>query len=99
MFRTNFSGHNKIWERHKKLGGPALECPAPWLGAWSFERTWRPKGMTVMARAMGATLTGTQKLPNKNLFVTWCFFNLYFAPHTTINCKAASTQRPYLTHK
>jgi len=42
MFKTNFSGHNKIREGHKKiLGGPARECLAPCLGAWSFEQKWR----------------------------------------------------------
>jgi len=41
MFKTNFSGHNKIREGHKKLGVPARECLAPWLGAWFFERKWR----------------------------------------------------------
>jgi len=30
-------------------------------------------------------------------FVTYSFFN-YFSPHTTINCKAASTQCLYLMH-
>ena len=30
----------------------------------------------------------------KSKFVTCSFFNLYFAPHTTINCTAASIQRP-----
>jgi len=25
-------------------------------------------------------------------------FNLYFAPHAFINCKAASTPRPHLNH-
>jgi len=31
MFKTNFSGRNKIWEGHKTTWGPAPECPAPWL--------------------------------------------------------------------
>ena len=26
MYKTNFSGHNKIWG-DKKLGGTAAECP------------------------------------------------------------------------
>jgi len=41
MLKTNFSGHNKIREGHRKVGGPACECLAPWLEAWSFERKWR----------------------------------------------------------
>jgi len=41
--------------------------------------------MAGMARAVGATLAGAQKLQ----FLTCCFFNLYFAPYTTINCSAA----------
>jgi len=28
MFKTNFSGHKKLWSA-KKLGGPARECLAP----------------------------------------------------------------------
>jgi len=47
--------------------------------------------MAGMARAMGA-----QKLLGKNQTVTCSFFNLYFAPHTVINCTAASIQRPLL---
>jgi len=49
-----------------------------------------------MARAMCATLTGTQKLLGKNYISNYRFLNVYFEPHTTINCNAASTQRPYL---
>jgi len=54
--------------------------------------------MAGMGRATGATLTGAQKVLKLKL-VTYWFFKLYFAPHTTINCKAASKQRPYLMHK
>jgi len=31
----------------------------------------------------------------KSKFVTCSFFNLYFAPHTAINCTTASIQRPF----
>jgi len=51
---------------------------------------WRIWGMAGMARAMGATVMGAQK----SEFVNCSSFNLYFAPHTTINCAAASIQRP-----
>jgi len=55
--------------------------------------------MASMTHALGVVLTGVQKLLDKNLkFVIYSFLNLYLAPHTTINCKAVSTQRPYLTH-
>jgi len=27
MFKTNFSGHNKIWEGHKQIGGPCPQMP------------------------------------------------------------------------
>jgi len=50
--------------------------------------------MAGMARTMGATLAGAQKLQ----LVTCSFFNLYFSPHTTINCTAAPTQCPYLMY-
>jgi len=39
MFKTIFSGHDKIWEGHKKVGGPAPECPAPWLARGLVLRT------------------------------------------------------------
>jgi len=29
MLKTNFSGHNKIREGHKKLGGSCLRMPRP----------------------------------------------------------------------
>ena len=47
---------------------------------------------------MGATLTGAQKLLGKIKIFIYSFFNLYFAPHAFINCKAASTPRPHLKH-
>jgi len=52
--------------------------------------------MASMAHAMGATLTGAQKLLGKIKIFIYCFFSLYFAPHAFINCKAASTPRPHL---
>jgi len=52
--------------------------------------------MAVMARAMGATLTGRKKFSVKIKVFIYSFLNLYFAPHVFINCKAASTLRPYL---
>jgi len=51
--------------------------------------------MAGMAHAMGATLTGKQKLK----FVVCGFCNLYFASHTTTNCKASSIQRLYLMQR
>jgi len=51
--------------------------------------------MAGMARAMGTTLTGTQTCLAKIKFVICSYWNLYFGPHITINCKAASTQHPY----
>ena len=51
-----------------------------------------------MAHAMGATLTGAQKLLGKMEIFIYSFFNLYFTPHAFINCKAASTRRPNLKH-
>ena len=54
--------------------------------------------MAGMAHAMGATLTGSQKLLGKIKMFIYSFFNLYFAPHAFINCKAASTPRPHLKH-
>jgi len=54
--------------------------------------------MAGMAHAMGATLTGAQKLLRKIKIFIASFFNLYFAPHAFINCKAASTPRPHLKH-
>jgi len=42
---------------------------------------------------MGATLTGAQKLLGKIKICICSLLNLYFAPHATINCKTASTQR------
>jgi len=46
--------------------------------------------MAGMARAIGATLRGAQKLLGKFKNYIYNFLNLYFAPHTIINCKAAS---------
>jgi len=54
--------------------------------------------MAGMAHAMGATLTGAQKLLGKIKILISSFFNLYFAPRAFINCKAASTPRPHLKH-
>jgi len=49
--------------------------------------------MTGMACAMGASLAGCAKSAwEKLIFVTYRFFSLYFAPHTTINYKVASIQ-------
>ena len=45
-----------------------------------------------------APLTGAQKLLGKIKIFIYSFLNLYFAPHAFINCKAASTPRPYLKH-
>jgi len=39
-----------------------------------------------------------QKLLGKIKIFIYSFFNLYFAPHAFINCKAASTPRPHLKH-
>jgi len=50
-----------------------------------------------MAHVMGATLTG-RKIDGKIKIFIYSSFNLYFAPHAFINCKAASTPRPYLKH-
>ena len=42
----------------------------------------------------GRHFDGSAKIAwQKSKFVTCSFFNLYFAPHTTINCTAASIQR------
>jgi len=41
---------------------------------------------------------GAQKLLGKTQNLFYSFLNLYFAPHAFINCKAASTPRPYLQH-
>jgi len=51
--------------------------------------------MAGMAHAMGTSLTGEQKLK----FVVCGFCNLYFASHTTTNCKASSTQLLYLLQR
>jgi len=50
-----------------------------------------------MAHAMGTTLTG-RKNAGKIKILIYSSFNLYFAPHAFINCKAAPTPRPYLKH-
>jgi len=54
--------------------------------------------MAGMAHAMGATLTGAQKLLGKIKIFIYSYLNLYFATHAFMNCKAASTPRPYLKH-
>jgi len=54
--------------------------------------------MAGMAHGIGAALTEAQKLLAKMKIFIYRFSNLCFAPHTFINCKAASTQRPYLMH-
>ena len=41
---------------------------------------------------------GAQKLLGKIKIFVDSFFNLYFAPHAFIYCKAASTPRPHLKH-
>jgi len=48
--------------------------------------------MAGMARAMGATLTTSLA---KIKHVICSYWNLYFGPHATINCKPASTQHLY----
>jgi len=53
--------------------------------------------MAGMGHAMGATLTGAQKLLGKIKIFIYSFLNLN-APHAFINCKAASTPRPHLKH-
>jgi len=50
-----------------------------------------------MAHAMGTTLTGRKTAGKIKIFI-YSSFNLYFAPYAFINCKAASTPRPYLKH-
>jgi len=39
--RQIFLDTTKLGRGTKNLGGPARECLAPWLGAWSFELKWR----------------------------------------------------------
>jgi len=41
---------------------------------------------------------GRKNRLSKSKICSYSFLNLYFAPHTFTNCKAASTQRPYLMH-
>ena len=41
---------------------------------------------------------GAQKLLGKIKIFIYSFFDLCFAPHAFINCKAASTPRPHLKH-
>jgi len=50
--------------------------------------------MADMARAVGATLSGEQKLLGKKSNFVYSFLNLYFALHTTINNNDASTRVP-----
>ena len=47
-----------------------------------------------MASAMGATFRGAQKLLGTIKIFIYSFLNLYFGPHTTINCEA--TQRTHI---
>ena len=42
MFKTNFSGHNKIWDTHKKFGGTAPNSPL-WLQACVKNRIAEPE--------------------------------------------------------
>jgi len=50
-----------------------------------------------MTSANGCHFDGHAEVAWKKLkFVTYCFFNLYFVLHTTINCTAVSTQRSYV---
>ena len=45
----------------------------------------------------GRHLEGSTNIAwHKLKFIICSFFNLNFAPHATINCTSASTQRPYL---
>ena len=39
--RQIFLDTAKLGRGTKKLGVPARECLAPWLGTWSFKRKWR----------------------------------------------------------
>jgi len=52
--------------------------------------------MAGIARAMGANLWGAQNCLAKIKICDLQFFNLYFAPHTRINCNPASTLPSYL---
>jgi len=49
--------------------------------------------MAGMARAMGATSREAQKML---FFFLYSILNVYFAPDSTINCKAASTRRAHI---
>jgi len=49
-----------------------------------------------MVRAIGATLMGAQNCLAKIKISDLQFLEPIFAPHTTVNCNAASTQLPYL---
>jgi len=64
---------------------------------------WRIKGMAGMAHVIPMThryhFDGGVKITwQKMKFVSCSFFNLYVAPHTTIDCTAASTQHTYLSN-
>jgi len=52
--------------------------------------------MAGMARAMGATLTGAQKMLGKIKILFYFFIFCYFVPHATINC--INTARQYLMY-
>jgi len=52
--------------------------------------------MAGMVRAIGATLMGAQNCLAKIKISDLQFLEPIFAPHTTVNCNAASTQLPYL---
>jgi len=54
-------------------------------------KQWRIYDMAGMARAMGATFRGRKNCLEKVKSFIYSFLNVYFAPHTFTNCKAAST--------
>ena len=57
-------------------------------GVWRVWQAWH--------MPWAPLLRGAQKLLGKIKIFIYSFFNLYFAPHAFINCKAASTPRPHL---
>jgi len=42
MFKTNFSGRNKIWEAQKKFWGALPPNAPPWLRAWVLQQRTVP---------------------------------------------------------
>jgi len=56
-----------------------------------------------MARAMGSHFNEGAKIIWQKLklviYTFWYLYYLYFAPHTTIYCQTASTERTYLVHE